>query len=253
MQESLSFIFNLGIVFSIFGFIWGILQFVLKQLLGNETKSREVSTYILRIVKYFLLVSVTANIMMFELEDGNLILTDVNVFFMVLGSIVMALYLLGKLQKRSMMAQLSNNPMFERLITKIDPKIERYLLAGSLLYFVFCLWSPQMVMNGVVLWFREAITSLQSAFLIGWIFYIAALVFLVNIIMRFVNLVQNLLAGKSPFDGPSVKGMNFGQKGGNPFGQKEGNPFGGSQEQPLENKVDDEGFTEYEDVTDEED
>jgi len=251
MRESLGFIFDLGIVFSIFGFIWGILQFVAKQLLGSSSKSSEVTTYILRITKYFLLVSVTAHSMMYFKIDGNFTLSELNVFYMVLGSVVMGLYLLGKLQKRSMMAQLGNNPMFERLITKVDPKVERYLLAGSLLYFVFCLWNPVMVMNPVVLWFREAILSLQGAFLIGWIFYIAAFIFLINIIMRFVHLIQNLLAGKSPFDGPSVKGMNFGQGGGNPFGGGGGNPFAQREEPKSETYVDDEGFTDYEDVTEE--
>ncbi|MEO9532092.1 MAG: hypothetical protein ABJG68_06800 [Crocinitomicaceae bacterium] len=248
MQGALGFIFDLGIVFSIFGFVWGILQFIFKRLLGATSKSSEVTTYVLRITKYFFLVSVVANSIWFKYtKEGALIMKENNMFFLVLGVIVMALYLLGKLQKRSMMAQLGNNPMLGNLFTKIDPKVEHYLLVGSLLYFVACLWQPDMITNGVILWFRDVIRSIQEAFLIGWIFYVAAFVFLVTTIIRFVSLVQNILAGKSPFDGPSMKGMNFGAFG-TQFGQRK------NDEEDLNTvDTDDEGFTDYEDVTDQED
>ena len=243
MQEALGFIFDLGIVFSIFGFVWGIMQFILKQLLGSSSKSSEVTTYLLRITKYFFLVSVVASSVWFKFDaEDNLQLENLNKFFLILGVVVMGLYLLGKLQKRSMMAQFSKNPMLSNLITKIDPKVERFLLAGSLLYFVACLWNPEMVTNSVIVWFREVIKSLQEAFLIGWIFYIAAFVFLVSTFMRAVNLVQNLLAGKSPFDGPSMNGMNFGKFGTNV----------GQEDVETEEDIDDDGFTDYEDVTDQE-
>jgi hypothetical protein len=133
--------------------------------------------------------------------------------------------------------------MLSSLFTKIDPKIERYLLAGSLLYFIACLWNPEMVTNDLIDWFREVIKSIQEAFLIGWIFYIAALVFLVTTFMRFVSLIQNLLAGKSPLEGPSMKGKNFGAFG-SQFGQ---------QQDEVEDKTDDDGYSDYEDVTDKDD
>ena len=243
MQEALGFIFNLGIVFSIFGFIWGVLQFIFKRLFGAGSKSSEVTTYVLRITKYFFLVSVAASSVWFNYEKHVLVEQEPNQFYMVLSTIVLALYLIGKLQKRSMMAQLGNNPMLQNLFTKIDPKIERFLLLGSLLYFIACLLQPQMVTNGVIIWFREVIYSIQNAFLIGWIFYIAAFVFLITIFMRAINMIQNILAGKSPFDGPSMKGKAF--KGfGTQFGQEE-------DKNTID--VDDEGFTDYEDVTDQDD
>lgn len=244
----LEFIFVLGINFSIFGFIWGIFQFIVRNLQNPNQQRGEVSTYILRIIKYFLLVSVTANfIVVNELGayKDEMGVTHIETFSMVVGSIVMGLYLLGKLQNRTMMSQLGNNPMFSRLIPKIDPKVERYLLAGSLLYFVFCLWYPSMVNNGLINWFTEAIISIKEAFLIGWVFYIIAFFFLISILMRGANVIGNLLNGNSILEGPQVK-SNFKFRAG-------GTKFGSNDEDNHTPYVDDEGFTTYEDVTEEDD
>ncbi len=239
-MEILKFIFVLGINFSIFGFIWGIIMFLIRNFQNPDHQKSESLTYVLRIIKYFLLVSVTANyIVVFENTQG---VQEVSTFNIVLGSIVMGLYLLGKLQNRAMMSQMANNPMFARLIPKIDPKVERFLLAGSLLYFVFCMWYPTMVDNGLINWFTNAIIGIYETPVIGWIFSIIAFFFLINILMRGANVIGNLLNGKSILDTPKPTGnFNF-----------NGTPFGGSEPEE-ETYEDDEGFTDYEDVTDEED
>jgi len=244
----LEFIFVLGINFSIFGFIWGIFQFIIRNLQNPNQQRGELSTYILRIIKYFLLVSVTANFIVVSdlgAYKDDLGVTHIEPFSMIVGSIVMGLYLLGKLQNRTMMSQLGNNPMFSRLIPKIDPKVERYLLAGSLLYFVFCLWYPSMVDNGLINWFTEAIISIKEAFLIGWIFYIIAFFFLISILMRGANVIGNLLSGNSILEGPQVR-SNFNFKTRN-------DRFGGFHNDEYKPDVDEDGFTSYEDVTDEDD
>lgn len=238
-MEILKFIFVLGINFSIFGFIWGIIMFLLRNFQNPDQQKSESLTYVLRIVKYFLLVSVTANYIV--VYENDLAGTEVSTFNIVLGSIVMALYLLGKLQNRAMMSQMSNNPMFARLMPKIDPKVERFLLAGSLVYFVICMWYPTMVDNGLINWFTNAIIGIYETPVIGWTFSVIAFFFLINILMRGANVIGNLLNGKSILDTPKPKGnFNF-----------NGTPFG--NDEPEESFEDEEGFTDYEDVTDEDD
>lgn len=239
-MEILKFIFVLGINFSIFGFLWGIIMFLLRNFQSPDQQRSESLTYILRIVKYFLLVSVTANYIV--VYQNDMAGETVSTFNIVLGSIVMGLYLLGKLQNRAMMSQMANNPMFSRLISKIDPKVERFLLAGSLLYFVVCLWYPSMVDNGLINWFTNAIIGIYETPIIGWIFSIIAFFFLINILMRGANVIGNILNGKSILETPKPKGnFNF-----------NGTPFDNSE--PEETKYEDEdGFTDYEDVTDQDD
>jgi hypothetical protein len=187
------------------------------------------------------LVSVTAHYIAVYENDPEL--GKISVVNIVVGSIVMGLYLMGKLQNRAMMSQLANNPMFARFVSKIDPKVERFLLIGTLVYFVVCLWNPPMVNNGVTNWFTNAITGIYETPVIGWIFSIIAFFFLVNIIMRGANVLGNLLNGRSILETPKAK-TNF---------KFNGTAFGGEEAENEPNYENEDGFTDYEDVTDEED
>jgi len=241
-MEILKFIFILGINFSIFGFIWGIIMFLVRNFQSSEQQNSESLAYVLRIVKYFLLVSITANyIGVYEKEVYG---ASQGMFNVVVGSIVMALYLLGKLQNRTMMSQMANNPMFSRFIPKIDQKVERFMLLGSLLYFIVCLCYPTMVDNLVINWFTNLVHGIYETPVIGWVFSIIAFFFLVNIIMRGANVMGNILNGKSILETPKAKGgFNF---------QGNSMPFGNANTDHHKSNEDEDGFTEYEDVTDEE-
>ena len=179
-MDILEFIFVLGINFSIFGFIWGILMILFRMIQGNGQKKESID-YLLRIIKYFLLVSVTANyITKSEENSGGEVGGYVHI---IVGVIVLGLYLLGKLQNRTMMGQLANNPLFSRMISKIDPKVEKFLLLGSLGYFIIVLLNPWMVDTSIVNWFTESIFNIYDTPLIGWIFSVIAFFFLINIIL----------------------------------------------------------------------
>ena len=192
-MDILEFIFVLGINFSIFGFIWGILMILFRMIQGNGQKKESID-YLLRIIKYFLLVSVTANyITKSEENSGGEVGGYVHI---IVGVIVLGLYLLGKLQNRTMMGQLANNPLFSRMISKIDPKVEKFLLLGSLGYFIIVLLNPWMVDTSIVNWFTESIFNIYDTPLIGWIFSVIAFFFLINIILRASNVIGNLLSGR---------------------------------------------------------
>ncbi|WP_027421186.1 hypothetical protein [Crocinitomix catalasitica] len=240
-MEILNFIFLLGINFSIFGFIWGVIILGTKLLRGPVREKRQTQDYIIRIVKYFLLVSVTANFVV--VNKGSDLDGNVAVSHMVIGTIVLALYLLGKLQNRAMMSQLAQNPMLARFTNQIDPKVERFLLLGSVVYFVICLMVPAMVDNFIVNWFSGAILSIYNAVIIGWIFKIIGFFFLVNILLRASNVIGNILTGQPINSRPKSRFGGFQQGGG-----AASNPF----EQFREQQQNDEGFTDYEDVTEEE-
>lgn len=243
-MEILNFIFGLGVAFSIFAFLWGLIMLGVNFLRGFVTDSaqgsraRQIQDYAFRIIKYFLLVSVTANYIIkyqngFDGKDGEAGWTN-----LVLGVIVLGLYLMGKLQKRAMLNMISNHPIAGRFTVSIDPKVERYLLSGSLIYFIFCIQYPAMVDNGVVNWFTESIVSIYNTPVFGWIFAIIGFFVLVNIIFRGARVIGSLLSGQ-PINQPGPTGV-FGQPGTNPFEQ-----FRQKQEQR-------EDFVDYEDVTEDE-
>jgi hypothetical protein len=232
----LKFIFVLGINFSIFGFIWGVIMLGVRLLIGTRQTRSQTMDYVLRIIKYFLLVSVTANFIM--VSQGLASDETVSTANMILGVFVLALYLLGKLQNRSMLSQIAQNPMMARFSSQIDPKIERFLLIGSLLYFIVCLQFPVMVSNGVVTWFTAAIINIYDTPIIGWVFSVIAFFFLLTILFRAANVIGRILNGQ-PINGGNSRGGGFG-------GQVGSNPF--EQFRQKQTKSDD--FVDYEDVTD---
>ena len=189
--------------------------------------------YILRIVKYFLLVSVTANFIS-NMEPAQVGINS-KTTLIVVGTLVLALYLLGKLQNRAVLQQLGQNPLFARFANTIDPKVERFLLLGSVTYFVFCLLYPQMVNNGLVNWFSDSIVNIYDTPIIGWVFSIIAFFFLINTIMRAANVVSRLLNGQSL------------------TAATQNNRFTGNNQEPFSNSnstSNNDGFADYEDVTD---
>lgn len=218
-------------------------MFAVRSFQTPEQQTKESATYVFRIIKYFLLVSVTANFTIYETTGKEVALVDTG--YIVVGSVVLGLYLLGKLQNRVMLNQFAQHPMFARLVPKVDPKVERFLLIGSVLYFIACLTYPEMVNNGVINWFRDAIISLSEAFFIGWIFKIIAFFFLISTFFRALNVLTRILNGQSLTDTPPSTGGGFTFNGG-------GMPFG-PPEDDYQDSQDDVGFTDYEDVTDEED
>jgi hypothetical protein len=231
-MEILKFIFVLGINFSIFGFIWGLMMLVIRMFRAPGQPSNQGLDYTLRIVKYFLLVSVTANyIAKFQGSDLD---TNVGMTNLIVGTIVMTLYLLGKLQNRAVLSQLGQHPLFTRFANMVDPKVERFLLLGSIAYFVACLMYPQMVDNRLVNWFTESIQNIYDTPIIGWIFSVIAFFFLISILLRAANVIGRLLNGQS-ITSPGVK---------TEFKYRETN---------FKSNQDEHGFTDYEDVTDEED
>lgn len=239
-MEVLKFIFILGINFSIFGFIWGIIMFVIKSLQAPGVPKKQSTEYIFRIIKYFLLVSVTANfIVVYEMGQAG---RQLDITHIIIGSAVLGLYLLGKFQNRSAMNQIAKNPMFSKFMPQIDPKVELFLLLGSVAYFVVCLIQPQMVNNGLINWFTSAINSIYETPVIGWIFQIIAFFFLISILFRAANVIGRILNGQPILNPPNAGGSFEFHAGGTQFEENE---------DVFESDQDEDGFSDYEDVTEE--
>jgi len=250
----INFIIHLGIIFVIFGFIWGVLKYIISMFTSNGQKSNQ-SEYISQIIKNLLLVGVTANFV--SLTSGQYI--GSTIFRVILSSFILGLYILEKMQNRNKYAQFSNlgNGILKGLSTSFEPRQERLLLIGSICAFIICLIFPVIVNNGVINWYNSTIESLNSAFLIGFIFKIIAFFSVVTLVMRGANIIGRLISGdslKSSFSKPENKKPfgGFSQFGGFQGGQKQKtNPTQDDYNKKASVNIDNDGFTAYEDVTDE--
>ena len=237
-MDILEFIFVLGVNFSIFGFIWGLLMLLVRLIrMGLGAGNQLAEAYGFRIVKYFVLVSATANyIHLYQNADVS---SNAGIAHIIVGVLVMALYLLGKLQSRSLMSAMAGRQLLGPLaIPPVDMKVERYLLLGSLVYFIACLLMPWMVQNGLINWFTDSIIGVYEAPFIGWIFSVIAFFFLLSILFRAANVVGRLVSGQSITVDPKI---DFRFKGGS-------NPF----EQFREKQQNDPEWTDYEEVKEDE-
>jgi hypothetical protein len=240
LMEILQFIFLLGINIVIFEFIWGLLNIFASVILGSIKVKYPQIDYILRIIKYFLLVAVTARFVYLTSESEVLIHSEKTKI--IISSIVLGLYLIGKLQKREMFAQFSmiNNQTLKGFVTYFDPKIERILVIGAMLLFVGFLIYPQIVNRSVVNWFTNSIIDLSSAFFFGFIFKVIAFFFIISIFNRGANIIGLLIQGKSIQQ----------EKPKNPFSNFNGR-FNSNQSEPKPPLTDDDEFTDYEEIDDE--
>jgi hypothetical protein len=248
MISIFNFIYLLGLNFVIFGFIWGVFKLLFTFLTGSNKPNIELD-YLIRIAKYVTLVAVTANFV--HRLDSETVLIHSMTTKIVISSLVLGLYLLGKLQKRAMFSQFSaiGGNLFKRLATSFDPKVERFLILGSILFFIACLILPAITNNFLINWFTDSIINLSDVFFFGFIFKVIAFFFIVNMFIRASKIIGNLLSGKSLSE--SIEKP----KKQNPFGGSAFNSFGKQNRQTEQHGSEsiEPEFTEYEDVTDIED
>ena len=248
----INFIIHLGIIFVIFGFIWGIFKYIISSITGSTQKNSK-SEYIAQVIKTVFLVGVTANFVNSTSEHY----ISSPIFRIIISSFILGLYLLDKMQNRNKYAQFSNlgNGILKSLSTTFEPKQEQTLLVGSIGLFVGCLLIPSLVDFGIIRWFNSAIEGMNNAFLIGFIFKVIAFFSVVTLVLRGANIIGKLISGeslKSSFKKPEKQNPfgGFSQfTGGQSQNQQEQNSTQADYDKKSSINVDNDGFTEYEDVT----
>lgn len=187
-MEILNIIFRLGVVFAIFGFIWGFFQLIYMLLRGRNTQNIG-EAYLVKAIKYFFLVDVTFLFTM----DSN----EINVNQLIITCLVLVAYFVGKLQnqqKKMMMFQMVSNGMRQDL-NKFNLKAEIGVIVFAVLFFVGFIFFPEYAKNPLSIWFHQNILDIEKAAILGFIFKVIGFFFLVNIIMKMINAFTLLLSG----------------------------------------------------------
>lgn len=192
-MELLNFIFRLGVVFAIFGFIWGLIQVGIRLLtIGRQRQTAEI--YILKAVQYLLLVNVTFLIC----YDQNIQGLDVT-SQLVFGSIILLMYFMGKFQNRKNKQQLFKlytNGMLQSDFG-FNVRAEIAVIVMSLAVFVLFWFYPQWAGNPVSLWFQSSILNIEDTPIFGFIFKVIGFFFLLNILIKVINSIMMLLSGRA--------------------------------------------------------
>jgi hypothetical protein len=192
-MELLNFIFRLGVVFAIFGFIWGLINLGIRLLTINRQR-QTTEIYILKAVQYLLLVDVTF-LICYNNDIKGLDYTSQLVF----GGIILLMYFIGKLQNRQnkqMLFKMYTNGMMQGDFG-FNIRAEIGVIALSIAAFILFWFKPEFAVNPVSTWFQDSILNIEDTPIFGFIFKVIGFFFLVNILMKVVNPIMMLLSGRA--------------------------------------------------------
>lgn len=192
-MELFQFIFRLGVVFAIFGFIWGLIDLMI-MLISSGRKRQVGEIYIVKAVKYFFLVDVTFLICM----NGEF--TGFNsTSQLVFGTIVLLMYFIGKLQNgqnKQRMFQMATNGIMKSQ-GGFNIRFEIGIIIFALSVFVLFWFFPNYSENPLSLWFQDAIINIEDTPIFGFIFKLIGFFFLISIIFKMVNAFFFLISGQA--------------------------------------------------------
>lgn len=190
--DILNFIFRLGVVFAIFGFLWWLINLGLFLLRAGRPKTKT-EHYIFKFVQYILLVDVT---MMFCLNNALIELDK-----LLIAALILLMYFVGNLQNEQMKQSMFQMRMQigRGLIQKVnvfDLKSEILVIGLSIVTFVLLIFFPQYASNPISLWFYESIVDIEDTSVFGFIFKIIGFFFMVRIILKVIQSFTALLLPK---------------------------------------------------------
>jgi hypothetical protein len=189
-MELLNFIFRMGVLFAIYGFIWGIFEFILVFL--NTGKGKTLSEeYVIKGIKYVFLADVTF-LFCLDLKDG-----EISYYQLGLAALVLTMYFVGKLQSNQQKAMLFGRMGggFPMAYTNFNLKAEIGVIALSVLCFVGFIFFKDLSINPISDWFHDSIIGIEKTPIIGFVFKVIGFFFLISMLFKMANGVMYILSG----------------------------------------------------------
>jgi len=192
-MELLNFIFLLGVVFAIYGFIWSLINFGI-MILGAGRKRSVAEAYIFKAIQYLLLVDITFLICYDNIIEGLNYNSQ-----LVFGACVLLLYFVGKLQRRQ------NKQLFLKFYSNVIPNplstfrfwAEVLVIVIAVGVFILFCFKPLWAINSISVWFQDSILNIEDTPIFGFIFKVIGFLFLVNILFKVINSLFMLLSGRA--------------------------------------------------------
>ena len=203
-------IFQLGVLFAIYSFIWFFIDLVLALLVAGRKRALQ-EIYLIKAVKYLFLVNVT---FMFALEKNN----TLSVIGVLPSATILIVYFLGKFQQKQRQAQVFSQ--FGKGVGfgfDFDKRYEIGVITLGVSLFVFFLAFPQYAENNIANWFRESIVDIEKTVIIGFIFKIIGFFFLIGMLLKMLNAFNYLISGRPLVDFQTYMGSKINKKDGDNF------------------------------------
>jgi hypothetical protein len=183
----LKLIYNLGVTFAIVSFIWKLIETAITLL--RKKRMNLVESYILKTSKYLIIANLTA---LYALNKTNQ--SDSTLF---VCGIILVMYFTSKLQKeqrKMQFFQMQNNLNLNQL--HFNFKAEVSIITLSALFFVSLFFIDGIAESNISLFFNQAVTDISNMFLIGFIFQLIGVFFVISILVKTINSIGFILGGK---------------------------------------------------------
>jgi hypothetical protein len=191
-MELLNFIFRLGVVFAIFGFLFGIFEIGLA-LLSIGRKKTVWEEYLIKLIKYLFLVDVT---FLFCVDISG---EKISQYHLVVTTLVLLAYFVGKLQSKqqqqAMFKMVGNSMMMP--FSNFNLKAEITVISAGILLFILFVFFPEFASNPASVWFHESIINIEDTPVFGFIFKVIGFFFLLSMIFKMINAIMYLASGRA--------------------------------------------------------
>ncbi len=183
----ISLIFELGVLFACYGFIWFFINLALRLLsIGTETPSW--ISYIIQTLRYLFLV----NLVLLFIVDQK----EINLAKLIPALLILVFYFIGKFQQKS------EKSMRIKIFGRTDnfhPKTEIISISIALLVFVGLIFYPDFARNNIAMWFHDTIVNLRKMTLLGFFFDLFGFFFLLQVFFKMINSLNAIIMGKPLF------------------------------------------------------
>lgn len=193
-MDLLKFAFLMGVMFAVFGFLWGFVRLSITLLRPKHIEKNIIEEYSIKALQYFFLIDVT---FLFCLNQNNS--EYILPYELYTGAMILVLYFVGKLQnrqKRSTLFKASLGDNMKFLTPMFNLKAEIGMILFGMGMFVFFIFYPQYAQNPISNWFYETIVGIEEAPVIGFIFKIVGFFILLSIVNKLLNGIFYLISGK---------------------------------------------------------
>lgn len=191
-MDLLNFIFRLGVVFAIFGFLFGIFEIGLAFLSAGRKKTT-IETYGIKLIKYLFLVDVT---FLFCMDISG---EQISQYNLVVTTLVLLTYFIGKLQNKqqqqAMFSMMANGKI--NSFGNFNLKAEVAVISIAIVLFISFIFMPELASNPASLWFHESIMNIEDTPVFGFIFKVIGFFFLISMIVKMLNAFTYLASGKA--------------------------------------------------------
>ena len=193
-MDLIQLIFQLGVLFAIYSFIWFFIDLGLALLVAGKKRALP-EIYLIKVVKYLFLVNVT---FLFALEKNN----TLSVIGVIPSATVLVVYFLGKFQQKQRQAQVLSQFGGKGfgLGLDFDRRYEIGVIALAVILFILLLAFPEYADNNIATWFRESIIDIEKTVIIGFIFKVIGFFFLLSMLLKMVNAFNYLISGRPLVD-----------------------------------------------------